>query len=69
MTAISTPYHPAILQLQEVCYVEEKSLHLMTDVMPGGDLGDAFELIETMKEDMGRGSSACARAGAPWAAR
>ena len=41
-TAVSWTYHPSILQLVEVVHLENVSLHLVTELMSGGDLQDAI---------------------------
>ena len=41
-TAVSSTYHPSILQLVEVVHLENVSLHLVTELMSGGDLQDAI---------------------------
>jgi hypothetical protein len=42
-TAVSWTYHPSILQLVEVVHLENVSLHLVTELMSGGDLQDAID--------------------------
>ena len=43
--AVSTPYHDAILQLVEVVRAPD-GMHLITEVMPYGELFDALDAIE-----------------------
>ena len=50
-TALSSPYHPAILQLIEVVHVEESSIHLVTEVMSGGELSDAINRVEMSEQN------------------
>jgi serine/threonine protein kinase len=42
-TAVSWTYHPSILQLVEVVHLENVSLHLVTELMSGGDLQGAID--------------------------
>jgi len=47
---LSSPYHPAILQLIEVLYTADKSIYLLTEVMPGGELAEAFDHMEMTEQ-------------------
>ena len=42
-TALCSTYHPSILQLVEVVHVENVSLHLVTELMSGGELAGALD--------------------------
>jgi len=44
-TALCSTYHPSILQLVEVVHVENVSLHLVTELMSGGELAGALDHI------------------------
>ena len=49
-STISSPYHPSILQLIEAVHMENESLHLVTEVMVGGELADAFQgVVELLR--------------------